>query len=271
MTPAGRVWFARTGALGDFVTTLPTLDALVDGGHEVWLIAPPRYRALWDRAARWLDPEGPELAAVLTGRVDLSDVGIAASASPTLRAALAAAGVGRVLVLDAYPRAPAYDHPWRVVGDALGWGPRDRAPRLVPRPDAAARMAARLGGARPVVISPGSGGARKRWPIARWAGLAERLGPVLWVGGPVEAAEAGWGAPRWDDLDLADLVALASGCRAWLAPDSGPAHVAAAAGARTGVVFQTTDPAIWSPPGATSFGADASLDDLVTFATGASG
>ena len=265
------LWFARTGALGDFVTCLPTLDALADEGHTLVIVAPLRYRALWDRAARWLDPEGGEVAALFAGRVDLSDVALAASASPTMRSTFAHAGVRRVLTLEATPREPAYDHAWRVWGEALGWGPRDRVPRLIAPPLAAARMAARLGGRRPLVISPGSGGAAKRWPVARWAALAAGVPDVVWVGGPVEAAEPGWGSPRWDDLDLVDLVALAASCAAWLAPDSGPAHLAAAAGARTGVIFQTTDPQIWAPPGASVFTSDTTLDSLLTFVAGASG
>lgn len=265
------MWFARTGALGDFITTLPTLDALVDQGHELVLIAPLRYRALWDRAARWIDPEGAELASVLAGRVALRHVHLAVSASPTLRAALGAAGAQQVLALEAFPKEPAYDHAWRVVGGALGWGPRNRGARLVPDDDAAARIARRVGATRPVVISPGSGGATKRWPITRWNALAAARHDVVWVGGPVESAEPGWGVPRWDDLDLADLVALAARCRAWFAPDSGPAHLAAAAGARTGVLFLATDPLVWAPPGATLFHDHSSLYSLLTFADGADG
>lgn len=260
-----RVLFARTGALGDFVTVVPTLERLVEDGHVVTVVAPPRYRALWDRAARWLDPEGREVAAWLAGVP--AEVDLAIAASPTLRGALV--GVPQVVALDAVPAGPAYDHAWDRVGAALGWGPRDRDPVLTPAAGAQARIDARLAGRRPVVLSPGSGGASKRGPIARWRALADAIGDVVWVGGPVEAGEPGWGEPRWDDLGLADLVALAARCRAWVAPDSGPAHVAAAAGAPTAVLFRTTDPRIWAPPGSAAFPDDTRLDQLVTWAAGA--
>ncbi|MBA2320807.1 MAG: hypothetical protein H0V89_06595, partial [Deltaproteobacteria bacterium] len=44
---------------------------------------------------------------------------------------------------------------------------------------------------------------------------------------------------------------------AWLGPDSGPSHLAAAVGTRTGVVFTgATDPRSWAPLGATVWRAE---------------
>jgi hypothetical protein len=44
--------------------------------------------------------------------------------------------------------------------------------------------------------------------------------------------------------------------------------VAAAAGARVGVVFSTTDPRIWAPAGAKVFGREATPEELVEWVKG---
>jgi ADP-heptose:LPS heptosyltransferase len=91
--------------------------------------------------------------------------------------------------------------------------------------------------------------------------VAARLPDVVWIRGPAESEEADWTVPTLDHLDLTALCALAARCRAWLGPDSGPSHLAAAAGARVGVVFtDATDPVQWAPLGATLFRGDAAAE-----------
>ncbi|HNC98737.1 MAG TPA: glycosyltransferase family 9 protein, partial [Myxococcota bacterium] len=115
--------------------------------------------------------------------------------------------------------------------------------------------------AGPVVIAPGSGGVSKRLPLAFWEALHHRLAdlPVVWVAGPVEAEEHWPVEPL--RLGLCETAELAARCRCWLGPDAGPSHLAAAAGARVGVVFQTTDPTIWAPSGAAIF-EDPTVEEL---------
>ena len=234
-----RIVVLRTGALGDFVLTLPVLERLSEIASSLTLIAPVRYRALFGRADRWIDAESP------LPRLD-GELGLAWTASGG--SLLRAAGLAEVLVGAPLPGPGVHqaDNLWAPL-EALGLGPRDRDPRV-------GSGASGVGG--PVVIAPGSGGQRKRWPLSRWRAVAEGLESGLWVGGPQEAGEAGWGTPRRDDLDLVGLIGLAQGCRAWLGPDSGPSHLAAAAGARVGVVFTATDPACWAPLGAKVFDAE---------------
>jgi len=111
-----------------------------------------------------------------------------------------------------------------------------------------------------VVIAPGSGGAEKRVPVATWERVARALEAarpdlrVRWVAGPLEAAEP-WAS---DVPDLPGLVDLATRATAWLGPDSGPSHLAAAARRGAGrdpadvyVWFGPTDPAVWAPEGVT--------------------
>jgi ADP-heptose:LPS heptosyltransferase len=257
------VW--RTGALGDFVATLPVLSRLAERG-TVGVVGPGRWRALFPSAAWWVDADGLEATAWISGRVHCSaPLGVCWTDSAA--DALRRSGVATVLVGSPVPSpgVAISDHLWQPV--AGRFGPRDRDPRVEPTPEALARVSEHAGS---VVISPGSGGARKRWPLERWRQVAARVdGPVLWVGGPVEASESGWGAPRRDDLGPIELAALASICRCWLGPDSGPCHLAAAAGARVGVVFNgATDARIWAPPGARVFAGEVDPAALARFANG---
>jgi len=248
----------RTGALGDFVVTLPVLVRARREWDHLTVIAPPRYQALFRDADAWIDSDGLQMQALFAGKSKLvADLGVAwTEAGSTV---LREAGVAQVV--SGVPLPPVgvriHDHLW---GPLLAlWGPRDTDPTLEPTEAALTRLKARGGPSRPVVIAPGSGGVRKRWPTAWWHRVAKAVDlPVIWVTGPVETSEEGFGEPHWRDLDLSELIALAADCHAWLGPDSGPCHLASAAGARVGVGFNgATSPENWSPIGAMVFGAEA--------------
>jgi ADP-heptose:LPS heptosyltransferase len=152
--------------------------------------------------------------------------------------------------------------------EALGIGPsRLWRPRLVAPAwdEPAARWWREHAGParRPVVaLHPGSGGAQKCWPRARYAELAERLlgrgYGVLILLGPAEApCSAGWQAfaGRWSaavcaaNLDLPLVAALLRRCAAYVGNDSGVTHLAAALGVPTLAIFGPTDPGRWAPLG----------------------
>lgn len=236
----GPVLFIRSGALGDFILTLPVLHALLDAGLTVDVAVPGPFRVLLPPGIRQIwDVRRAESTWIFAGeRRDHQSVVLF---SPTLEASLRAAGL-EVYSVSPWPNQAAYRHYATVLGE--GWKlevPRLRIP-LPPRDPEG-----------PIVISPGSGGLEKRWPLERWAELAHSLPglPWVWVAGPLEAEE------RWPveplRLDLLETATLAARCRLWLGPDSGPCHVAAATGAQVAVVFRTTDPALWAPPGAAIF------------------
>lgn len=95
--------------------------------------------------------------------------------------------------------------------------------------------------------------------MARWEEVAEGLKArgvdVRWVGGPLEPWASGGRATleqATERPDLAGLLGLARGCRVWLGADSGPAHLAAWAGANVGVVARAESVA-WAPDGARVF------------------
>jgi ADP-heptose:LPS heptosyltransferase len=121
------------------------------------------------------------------------------------------------------------------------------------------RVAEQLGaGAAPVLLHPGTSPStpHKRWDPARYAELARALAaqglPVLVGFGPVageralaeqvvrEAGGAAGLAPESDSLD--GLAALLERCRALVASDSGPLHVASLVGTSVVQLVGPTDP-----------------------------
>ena len=98
-------------------------------------------------------------------------------------------------------------------------------------------------GDRLVAINPGAGHPQKRWSVARFGALAERLATdagarVLLLWGPDEAhmaREISLALPAHSALlapptDLGELAALLKRCRLMIANDTGPLHLAAALG-----------------------------------------
>lgn len=131
----------------------------------------------------------------------------------------------------------------------LGIEVRDRVPRLQPPPAAIARVkilfqdwAAKAGNAPVLGICPGAGHASRRWPAAHFAALAERLqaqsaARIAIFAGPEEPEsllQAFRSLPQaqiWRGLRLEELAAALALCRVVVSNPTGPAHVAAAAGA----------------------------------------
>jgi ADP-heptose:LPS heptosyltransferase len=106
----------------------------------------------------------------------------------------------------------------------------------------------------PVALHPGSGSRIKNWPFECFLLVAEVLRkkgtPILWLLGP---AEEGIEVPAQDivvsNQPFALCAALLSRCRAFIGNDSGMAHLAAAAGCRTVALFGPSDPDVWAPRG----------------------
>lgn len=190
----------------------------------------------------------------------LAPIGFAKDGRRLLLARSAGRLPGRHLVEDYAHLARVADAPVDV--SMAAWTPTWPGPRADNvRIDAAhARAQAALGDARPYALlvpraGGGHGGATKDWPsmarlmpVLRAAGLRVVMAP-----GPGEAAAFAAAAPGAETLGGLDLVALgvlAAKARVVIAPDCGPGHLAAAAGARGVAIFGPTDPARsrpWSP------------------------
>lgn len=114
-------------------------------------------------------------------------------------------------------------------------------------------------------IHPGSGGARKCWPVSHFASVIERLWeahhPVLLLAGPADAESVlslqQHLAPPPEpallkllvDAPLLEVARALKGCKGYLGNDSGVTHLAAMLGVPTVALFGPSDPTIWRPIG----------------------
>jgi heptosyltransferase-3 len=109
------------------------------------------------------------------------------------------------------------------------------------------------------VMQPGARSAEMRWPpakfaeVARWLQEKHGIASVVNLGtsdGDVAAEvrrEMENCAVIPESLSVRELIALAAGARLFVGNDSGPAHLAAAAGKPSAVIFGPTNPAQWHP------------------------
>ncbi|HEX9114591.1 MAG TPA: glycosyltransferase family 9 protein [Anaerolineae bacterium] len=116
---------------------------------------------------------------------------------------------------------------------------------------------------RPLIaIHPGAGAAVKQWPAAAWAAVADDLSAaysaqVVLTGGPAElsltqavaAAMTRRAVDAAGQTSLGQLAALYARCRLALGADSGPLHLAVAAGAATVHLYGPVPAAKFGPWG----------------------
>jgi heptosyltransferase-2 len=111
---------------------------------------------------------------------------------------------------------------------------------------------------RAVAIHPGSGSPKKNWPIENFMDLARRLKktgvltPFYTLGEADRDAEQALALGELEVCTLAgrDLVGVAavlSGCAGFVGNDSGITHLAAAMGLNVTALFGPTDPDQWAP------------------------
>lgn len=118
------------------------------------------------------------------------------------------------------------------------------------------------GVARRVLIHPGSRSVFRLWPAERFAAvcdlLQDRLGvQVILVAGPAERAlvqsikqhAQSHLVAIEEALSIGRFAALAARCGVMLCHDSGPMHVAAAAGARVVGLYSSQNATTWAPAG----------------------
>jgi len=178
---------------------------------------------------------------------------LAFARSPELADGLRAIARAGVCALSPRPepglRLHAADHAWSAV-KACGLLPADAVPRRPPRRASAPRHGAA------VLIHPGAGSPRKRWPIERFRAVATAVesegGRVEYVLGPAD----GDLRPRLADVaivhipeDTLALRRLLASARAYVGNDSGVSHLAAWLGVPSVVVFGPSDPVRWRPRG----------------------
>ena len=285
VSPPRRVLVLRSGALGDFVLTLPVLAAL--RSHLPHALVCCAGRGEFGKLARrsgladdLVDENRPEVVALyceapdaaegIAQRLGRIDLAVSFVSSDTVRRNLLAAGAREVLSSSARPpaggAAHAADHLMSILRGRFDV-PARAAPRLsLPEaPRERARGVLRERGMEPgglLLLHPGSGSPRKNWPAERFAELARRARDELGLGiavalGPAEEESAaelrsvlGPVAQAWFDRSPLELLAgLLSECAGFVGNDSGVTHLAAACGAPTAAVFGPTDPEVWGPRG----------------------
>ncbi len=107
-----------------------------------------------------------------------------------------------------------------------------------------------------VLLQPGAKWQAKRWPAGRYWELAKRASArslqVAFLAGPGEesyvrscVAAGTSGFPVLHGLELRELLCVLSAARAYVGNDGGPAHVSAALGKATLVLFGPSEPDIW--------------------------
>lgn len=271
----GSLTVMRSGALGDFVLTLPVLAALRAAfpSAALRLIGAPQL--VWmTRPDAVLDHDSPGLIPLYSGAPLPPDtdpffkdcalfLAYAADADGSLGSRLRQVAGGEVVVHSPHPPAGVHiaDHllaPLRRLGIA--------APEPLPRLElrdaerAYARCCWRERRLQPPValIHPGSGGRRKCWPLPRFVELARRLRQraiaVLLLLGPAEEDLAEWvrADPHCRQLavvppGLPELAGLLERADLFIGNDSGPGHLAAALGTPALSLFGPTDPLVWRP------------------------
>jgi ADP-heptose:LPS heptosyltransferase len=114
---------------------------------------------------------------------------------------------------------------------------------------------------KPIVIHPGSGGAKKCWHLDNFLSVAKMLAKegaeAVFLLGPAEAerfgesamAKIGAASRILSNLPLTDVLAVLSCARGYIGNDSGITHLAGALGVRTVAVFGPTEAAVYGPVG----------------------
>jgi ADP-heptose:LPS heptosyltransferase len=128
----------------------------------------------------------------------------------------------------------------------------------LPPPPLPDRLAAVRGA---TLLHPGAASAARRWPVERWGTVARaeaaQRRAVFVTGSAAErrlaervaiAARLGRGAVIAGETDLVTLAAVVAVAGRLVCADTGVAHLAAALGTPSVVLFGPTSPAAWGPP-----------------------
>ncbi len=273
VTDGGCVGLVRGGALGDFVLTLPLIDALrnVVPSARLVLVGEPsttRLAGAADRVAaeggdwaRMFTPDGPSQA--LTRRFADCHLLVAClpggpESAPSHYLRNLRSLCNQVLIGDPRPKSgQTYHMTQRLLEPLRGADDLTVEPRpVIPLPSHPRSEASGL-----VILHPGSGGRSKCWPAERFLNVLQWLQQqavptgILW--GPAEQARREEFPPEL--VSSARLLSPGSawqlaqqlaGARLYIGNDSGPGHVAAAVNCPTLSLFGPTEARLWHPVGA---------------------
>ena len=272
----------RGGAIGDFVVTLPVLQAIRDRWPEAYieLIGYPHIAKLalagglidqlhsLDRAgmAAFFSSQ-PSFSAQQVEFVRSFDLifSFLHDVNGVVQENLELAGARQVLygspIVDG--DLHAVDHLLKPL-ESLAIYSSDSVPSLTLSEEwrrEGRKIVAEQGAGAPVyVLHPGSGSPRKNWPLDRYVEIAERIrrevgGVPLFLIGEADAAvrnELAEKAPTervLENLSLLQVAGVLRACTAYVGNDSGITHIAAALGVPTVALFGPSSFHHWRPRG----------------------
>jgi heptosyltransferase-2 len=277
------VGVVRGGALGDFVLTLPLIQALREAFPAARVVVvgnPANARLAVDvepvdadsvEWTRMYTPAGPADALIdlfANCRLLVAFLPGAAQSEPSVYLENLRSLCGNLRIGDPHPEPgqtrhmverlldPLHNH--RGLPDSLT--PKITLPIRPPPEDL-------------VILHPGSGGRYKCWPPVRFAELLTHLEAqghkvaILW--GPAEESRRGEFPPSlWAKATMLSpptpwaLANILAAARLYIGNDTGPGHVAAAVGCPTISVFGPTDARLWCPLGPNAKVLQAQCGDL---------
>lgn len=276
-----RILVIRGGAIGDFILTLPSIRLLREsfpaahieilGYRHIVALAEGRWyadaaRSIEYRGMAGFFVPGAELEPALAEYFASFQQVVSWLYDPEKFFENNVRRAGVKNFLPAFATLDDSEHAARQLArplQALALYLDDHAATIHPSPEDRAFADAFLGESRAPVIAlhPGSGSARKNWPLERWRELAARLrerqpaARLLLVGGEADTAQLTALTGTWTggeslvarDLPLPHLAAVLARCQLFIGHDSGISHLAAAVGTRCVLLFGPTDPDVWAP------------------------
>lgn len=277
-----RILVIRGGAIGDFILTLPAIQLVrenfpdahleIIGYKHIVALAEGRGYADATRSIEY----GP-MSAFFSPKAELSQelseyfagfqqiISYLYDPDGFFEGNLRRAGAKNIL--PAFVKVDDSDHAARQLArplEKLALFLEEPAARVYPSAADRAAAAALLGegGARLVAMHPGSGSAKKNWPIEKWAELGRRFGAegarIVLIGGEADHGRIEQLTAEWErlpvvvarDLALPVLAAVLERCALFVGHDSGISHLAAAVGTPCRLLFGPTDPEVWAPANA---------------------
>jgi ADP-heptose:LPS heptosyltransferase len=282
------ILIVHQGAIGDFVLSLPALEALHSFYPEARFsfLANPnilesiRARPYFDKVldcseSRWSPlyrRQGKLAKTHLDSLLTVDSIFVFGRSTSQILADSLASHLGKPAHrIDPFPESDLglglADHQCRQL-EALGV-PATPPPAAVISPlpqdslEARAFVRGNLApGDRLILLHPGSGSEKKLWKPAGWANLIHRLSAqqnlrLALLQGPADSNIVQQLRLRLEPLSpilvenwrLGKLAALLNEAALYLGNDSGISHLAAACGTPTIALFGPTDPRIWAPIG----------------------
>lgn len=266
----------HSGALGDFITTLPVLRLWKAHypAEGIALLSPRSLRqpaelsGLFDE---YWDVESAPFLSLFSQTIsqdiahlfsDLKSAILYAKAGSPLPVNFRKLGIAQIYTQEPFPtsRLLKYHYHLALFDNLLRSDPKhnfEGQPLLKPpqRPlDPSLEGIWGASTSKRVIIHPGSGSLIKNWPLNRFIRLAETLRNegcnVLWIRGPAERElEIPTSFAQVRNGEVTNLIYLLSRCDLYIGNDSGISHCAAATNISCIVLFGPSDPVVWRPFG----------------------